>query len=55
MNIILKIYPGVRDYMYAAKVAQFVKKSSLVITFIYNHNAKSNVDPDQNLASPKSV
>ena len=48
----LKIYPGVRDH--AAKVAQFVKKSSLVITFIHNHNAKNIVDPDH-LASLKSV
>ena len=39
----LKIYPGVRDH--AAKVTQFIKKSSLV-SFIHNHNAKNIVDPD---------
>ena len=48
----LKIYPGVRDH--AAKVAQFVKKSFLVISIIHNHNAKNIVDPDH-LAPPKSV
>ena len=45
----LKIYPGVRDH--ASKVAQFIKKSSLV-AFIYNYNAKNIVDPDQ-LDNPK--
>ena len=45
----LKIYPGVRDH--ASKVAQFMKKSSLV-AFIYNYNAKNIVDPDQ-LDNPK--
>ena len=41
----LKIYPGVRDH--AAKVAQFVKNTSLVIS-IYSHSKYKNiVDPDQ--------
>ena len=46
----LKIYPGVRDH--AAKVAQFVKKSSLVISIYSQSKCKNIVDPDQ-LASPK--
>ena len=46
----LKIYPGVRDH--AAIVAQFVKKSSLVISIYSQSKCKNIVDPDQ-LASPK--
>ena len=47
----LKIYPGVRDH--AAKVAQFVKKTSLVISIYSQSKRKKNIiDPDQ-LASAK--
>ena len=46
----LKIYPGVRDH--DAKVAQFVKKTSLVISIYSQSKYKNIVDPDQ-LASAK--
>ena len=46
----LKIYPGDRDH--AAKVAQFVKKTSLVISIYSQSKYKNIVDPDQ-LASAK--
>ena len=46
----LKIYPGVRDH--AAKVGQFVKKTSLVISINSRSKCKNIVDPDQ-LASSK--
>ena len=46
----LKIYPGVSDH--AANFAQFVKKTSLVISIYSQSKDKKNVDPDQ-LASAK--
>ena len=45
-----KIFLGVRDH--AAKVAQFVKKTSLVISIYSQSKCKNIVDPDQ-LASAK--
>ena len=46
----LKINPGVRDH--ATQVAQFVKKTSLVISIYSQSKYKNIVDPDQ-LASAK--
>ena len=39
---------------YATKVAQFVRKITLVISIIHNHNAKNIVNPNH-LVSPKPV